>query len=135
MSAFNIPSQGMFPSSSIADMIQPPAIGISPKAGDGRSFSAHLTEAAIPPDVDVTFSRHAQRRIESRGIDLAPQDWVQLDQAIDLAHQKGAHDSLVLIDGKAFVVNVDNRTVITAMNSAESKGGVFTKIDSTVVMG
>jgi len=46
--------------------------------------------------------------------------------------RKGSKDSLVLIDDIAFVVNVRNRTVITAVNSNELKENVFTNIDGAV---
>ena len=37
------------------------------------------------------------------------------------------------MDELALVVSVRNRTVITAMSSDESKGNIFTSIDSTVI--
>ncbi len=42
-------------------------------------------------------------------------------------------DSLVLIDDKAFIVSINNRTVVTAMNGDVIKDNVFTNIDSTII--
>jgi len=49
------------------------------------------------------------------------------------AASKGSRDSLVLVDGTAFVVSVSNRTVITAVGSEQMKDNVFTNIDSAVI--
>jgi flagellar operon protein len=47
------------------------------------------------------------------------------------AREKGARESLVLLDELAFVVSIRNRTVITALQP--STEGVFTSIDSAVI--
>ena len=57
----------------------------------------------------------------------------KLDAAVSAAGNKGARESLVLMDELALVVSVRNRTVITAMSSDETKGNIFTSIDSTVI--
>jgi flagellar operon protein len=46
---------------------------------------------------------------------------------------KGSRDSLVLVDGTAFVVSVPNRTVITAVGSEHMREHIFTNIDSAVI--
>ena len=135
MSEITIPPRGgALPTPTISSFLNLPVTGLKPQASDGRSFSEHLAEVSTSKEVDVRFSAHAMRRLESRGIELPPKTWEQLDQAIDLARDKGAHDSLIMIEGNAFVVNIDNRTVVTAMDQIDKKGGVFTKIDSTIVM-
>lgn len=87
-----------------------------------------------PADVDVRFSAHAKERLEKRGIDLDESDIEQLDAAIDKAEEKGAHNSLIVMKGNAFVVNIDNRTVVTALDSSNASKNVFTQIDSAVVV-
>ena len=49
------------------------------------------------------------------------------------AAAKGGRDSLVLVDGTAFVVSVPNRTVVTAVDQAHMRDQVFTNIDSAVI--
>ena len=44
------------------------------------------------------------------------------------------NESLVLVDDLAFIVNVPNRTVITAMEQGETNSNVFTNIDGAVIM-
>ena len=81
----------------------------------------------------IRFSRHAVERMSSRGISLDGGKLSKLDAAVNAAGSKGARESLVLMDELALVVSVKNRTVITAMSSDETKGNVFTSIDSTVI--
>ena len=49
------------------------------------------------------------------------------------ASEKGIKDSLILIDQLAFIVNVPNNTVVTAMDQTENKSNVFTNIDGAVI--
>ena len=57
----------------------------------------------------------------------------RLEQAVDRAGQKGARDSLVLMDDLALLVNVRNRVVVTAVPQSSAKDNVFTNIDSVVI--
>jgi flagellar operon protein len=52
---------------------------------------------------------------------------------VDRAAAKGAGSSLVLMDGLALIVSVPKRVVITAVDEAGAKEGVFTNIDSAVI--
>jgi flagellar operon protein len=81
----------------------------------------------------LQFSKHALARVQRRGIELAPSTLGRLSQGVDRAASKGSRDSLVLVDGTAFVVSVSNRTVITAVGSEHMKDNVFTNIDSAVI--
>jgi flagellar operon protein len=40
----------------------------------------------------------------------------------------------VIVDDLAFIVNVPNKTVVTAMNSRETEENVFTNINGAVIM-
>jgi len=82
---------------------------------------------------ELKFSKHAQERLQSRNIDLTDQDKSQLTQAVTLAEQKGSQDSLVFLRDMAFIVNVKNRTVVTAIDQEHMKQNVFTNIDSAIV--
>lgn len=81
---------------------------------------------------DVKISKHAQMRMELRNVSLTEAQRQKLSNAIDKADAKGVRDTLVVMERMAFVVNVKNRTVITAMNSAEMRENVFTNIDGAV---
>jgi flagellar operon protein len=94
-------------------------------------FAHALREAAGT----LKFSAHAQSRMKSRNITLTPEAAAKLEQAVDGAKKKGAKDSLILLSDMAFIVNVPNRTVVTAMDGESVRENVFTNIDSTVVAG
>ena len=84
---------------------------------------------------ELHFSKHAQDRLSSRNISLNDTDMSHLKNAVDMAEQKGSQDSLVLLRDLAFIVNIKNRTVVTALDSKGSNNNVFTNIDSAVIAG
>jgi flagellar operon protein len=107
------------------------APGAQRKDGSGPSFADALTQAG--QSGQLQFSKHALARVERRGIDLDASTLGRLSQGVERAASKGSRDSLVLVDGTAFVVSVNNRTVITAVGSEHMKDNVFTNIDSAVI--
>jgi flagellar operon protein len=80
----------------------------------------------------LKFSAHAQSRISSREISMTQDDMKKLESAVEQAEQKGAKESLIMLDDKAFIVSVRNKTVITAMQQSAMRDNVFTNIDSAV---
>jgi flagellar operon protein len=95
-----------------------------------QSFAEVLEQAGSQP---LQFSRHALARVQRRGIELDSTTLGRLSEGVGRAASKGSRDSLVLVDGTAFVVSVSNRTVITAVGSEQMKDNVFTNIDSAVI--
>lgn len=83
---------------------------------------------------EIKFSKHAELRLQSRNINLTQTQKDKMKEAVEKAELKGVRDSLVLMDNLAFVVNIRNRTVITAANSNELKENVFTNIDGAVIV-
>lgn len=82
----------------------------------------------------VRLSQHAELRLRQRGITLQSDQLAKIDSAIDKAAAKGAKESLILLQDMAFIVNVKNRTVVTAMDGKSMKDNVFTQIDSAVIV-
>jgi len=80
----------------------------------------------------ISFSQHAIHRLKERGIQLTEPDVARLQAAVEKAADKGARESLVMMDNVAYVVSVVNRKVITAVDGACMKENVFTNIDSAV---
>lgn len=80
----------------------------------------------------LKFSNHASKRIESRELQLSETDMTKLEDAVNKAEAKGAKDSLVMMDNRAFIVNIPNKTVITALDVQKSSENIFTNIDSVV---
>ncbi|MBR1770987.1 MAG: flagellar protein [Lachnospiraceae bacterium] len=83
---------------------------------------------------DVHFSKHAAVRLSDRGINLSENQMERLNDGVRKAEQKGIKDSLVIVDELAFIVNVPNNTVVTAMDSTETEENVFTNINGAVIM-
>ena len=73
-------------------------------------------------------------RLNDRNITLSAEQNESLENAVKEADNKGVNESLVLVDDLAFIVNVPNRTVITAMEQGETNSNVFTNIDGAVIM-
>ena len=80
----------------------------------------------------LRFSNHAIKRLETRNIHLGEQEIKKIQSAVERAERKGSKDSLVLTRETAYIVNVTNRTVVTAMPIADSSENIFTNIDSVV---
>jgi len=90
------------------------------------------TKVNSGPD-DLTFSKHLSERMNLRKLDLSGDKLSRLNQAVKKVADKGARDSVVLLDNLAVLVNVSKRTVLTAIETQKMKDGVFTNIDSVVV--
>ena len=80
---------------------------------------------------ELRFSKHANERLANRNIDLTEEQKERLKEGVNRASSKGIRDSLVMVDNMAFIVNVTNRTVITAVGNGDDK--IFTNIDGAVV--
>lgn len=112
------------------DGVAPRGVGGANAPGPAEAFDVAL---ARMERAQLDFSKHAIKRIEQRGLDLAPERLARLEAAIGRAETKGGRDSLILLDELALVVNVRSRTVVTAMDEASRKEHVFTNIDSVVI--
>ena len=83
---------------------------------------------------ELKFSKHAAMRLENRNINLSEEQSQRLENGVQKASEKGIKESLVLIDSLAFIVNVPNKTVVTAMDQGESSDNIFTNIDGAVIV-
>lgn len=102
---------------------------------DGISFRDVLKQKTLQDPVqELKFSKHASGRLVDRGIELSDSQMERLTGGVRKAQQKGIKDSLVIVDELAFIVNVPNNTVVTAMDSTETDDNVFTNINGAVIM-
>ena len=100
--------------------------------GNHSSFSEILkSKQQAEPVSTLRFSKHANQRLASRNIDLSQSQLERLEASANKAKAKGIRESLVMIDDLAFIVNVPNKTVVTAVNHTEE--GIFTNIDGAVI--
>lgn len=108
--------------------------GRSDKTKDGFSFQEILNQKTIEDAAGgLRFSKHAAGRLVDRNIELTQKQMERLNDGTKKAQQKGIKDSLVIVDELAFIVNVPNHTVVTAMDSSEADENIFTNIDGAVI--
>jgi len=99
----------------------------------GKLFHEILEEKqADISGIQLKFSKHANERLASRNIDLTDEQSRRLLNGAKKASEKGIKESLVLVDDLAFIVNIKNNTVITAVNDGDEK--IFTNIDGAVII-
>ena len=106
------------------------------RSGSARgkgAFAEALERAAAGGETSVRFSTHAQRRMAVRSIHFGQRQLERLEEAVNKAASKGGRDSLILMDQLALIVNIKNRTVITAIHRSSCRENVFTNIDTVVV--
>jgi flagellar operon protein len=82
----------------------------------------------------VTFSKHANDRLASRNINLNDEQMLRLNNGVMQAKEKSINESLVMMDNIAFIVNIKNNTVITAIDQATNDSNIFTNIDGAVIV-
>ncbi|NNG66659.1 flagellar protein [Caldanaerobacter subterraneus] len=101
-----------------------------PQPSYGEGFKQVFEEKLA----EIKFSKHSLLRMEARNVKITPDEYKKLLEAVEKASSKGIKDSLIIMDNKAFVVNLKSRTVITAMDESMLKNSVFTNIDGAVII-
>ncbi|MCH5345073.1 MAG: flagellar protein [Acetatifactor sp.] len=104
------------------------------KTTEGLSFQEILAQKSKGETGSLRLSKHAANRLTDRGIELSIEQWQRLEGGARKAEQKGIKDSLVIVDDLAFIVNVPNQTIVTAMDSTQTDENVFTNINGAVIM-
>ncbi len=92
-----------------------------------KSFDRVLLDKAD----QIKFSRHAAKRLETRNISISEEQKARLEDAAEQAMEKGMTESLVMVDDLAFILNVRNKTIVTAVN--DTANAVFTNIDGAII--
>lgn len=101
--------------------------------GVGVSFGDMLQEQ-LQKNAGLQFSKHAQERIEKRGVQVTSTLMDSLNTAVEKARAKGAKDVVIIGENEAFIVNVPNNIVVTAMQGTDMKENIFTNIDSAMIL-
>lgn len=104
--------------------------------GEKTEFDAVLEKASEleKAGTGVKFSAHASQRLKDRKITLDQGMMSKVNDALNKAQGKGLEDALILTKDAALIVNVPNRTVVTAMDRMSLAGNVFTNIDGAIVL-
>jgi len=113
-----------------------PQARIPQRSQAGGGFGAMLQQelARQEQPQGVEFSKHAISRAQERGIEVTPDLMDQLAGSIIRAQAKGATNILAMDTEKAFIINVPNARVITAITQEEMKQNIFTNIDGAVFL-
>lgn len=93
-----------------------------------RMLRARLDERRI------ALSVHAADRMMRRGLQIDENTADNLQTAFELAEAKGSREALFLLDEMAVIASIPDRTVKTVLDRRAMAEGVFTRIDTTVVL-
>lgn len=108
------------------------------QTSENVSFKDILLQKTQPETLtkktELRFSKHAANRLTDRNISLSDEQLERLTDGAKRAEEKGIKESLVLVDSLAFIVNIPNSTVITALDRSETDDNVFTNIDGAVII-
>lgn len=118
-------SQGLVPQSTVTS-------GKTKSGEFGQMLQQQLQAQSQTPD--VTFSKHARTRAQERGIEITQSLIDQIKGGMIRAQAKGATNILAMDSEKAFIINVPNAKVITAISQDEMGESVFTNIDGAVFL-
>ncbi|MFP4017453.1 MAG: TIGR02530 family flagellar biosynthesis protein [Halanaerobiales bacterium] len=101
---------------------------------NGQAKFAEVFKQKLEETSNVKFSKHAKNRLISRNINLSEKDLNQLASGVKKAAEKGSRDSLIMVNNVAYLVSVQNKTVVTAVDDNSMEDRIFTNIDSAVFM-
>jgi len=103
-------------------------------AEKGSQSFAEVFQNSLKENPDLRFSAHALKRLDNRGIELDQPAIHRLQEGVKKMETKGAKNSLILMDDNAFIVNIKNHVVVTALEKNSTAGNVFTNIDGVAIM-
>ena len=141
----NISNNGFSSIEQVAGQLSKKSANVSINSQDKVSFQDILNQkksiAAVIDESKSTseasglkFSKHAGERLADRNIKLTEEQMQRLEDGVFKAGKKGINESLVLMDDMAFIVNVKNSTVVTAMSQSSNEENIYTNIDGAVVI-
>lgn len=93
-----------------------------------------ILDIQINKEKSFVISKHAVERLQERNINFNEADMMNINQGINKAQEKGSKESLILYKDTALITSIKNRTIITAVDKDDTKGNVFTNIDSVVIL-
>lgn len=82
----------------------------------------------------IKLSVHAAKRLNERNLQMDGDEFVKLKSAIDKLRTKGGRESLIITNKAAYIVDINNNKVVTAIDKESINENVFTKIDSTMIL-
>lgn len=102
------------------------------RSGSGDLHTGSRQHSAATSE--LVFSRHADRRLRDRHLQISTTLMEQLITAVDSLARKGSRSALIMTEQLALLVSVSNRTVITVIANEQLKQQLFTDIDSALFL-
>ena len=105
-----------------------------PKEGASSEFKNLLEETIQEKPVHggINLSSHAVKRLQERNIDFRGDEYMKVKEAMGKLREKGGQNSLIVSDQAAYIVDVRNNKLVTAVDKESMSENIFTKIDSTM---
>lgn len=100
----------------------------------GELTKSEWQAPSLPEGFPLKLSAHAEKRLFSRNIDLASLPSSMLDERLGEAERRGSKSALVVNGEASLLVNVADRTVITAFTPDDLGARVITNIDSVIFL-
>ncbi|MFA9456089.1 TIGR02530 family flagellar biosynthesis protein [Halalkalibacter sp. AB-rgal2] len=82
----------------------------------------------------LVFTKHAKNRMESRGISIDDNKWIEIENKVVEARKKGIKESVVITEDATLLINAQTHTIITALNRNEAKSQIFSNINGTILI-
>ena len=103
---------------------------------DREEFNKLLKEEinGIRGQHGINVSVHAAKRLKERSISADSDEFFKLKGAMEKLKSKGGQDSLVITSKAAYILDVNNNKIVTAIDKDSMAQNVFTKIDSTLIV-
>jgi flagellar operon protein len=104
------------------------------RPGQSSDFKALLNEQVSHANIDhgIKLSTHAAKRLHERNIEVDSGEYIKLKDAMSKLRAKGSKDSLVITPKAAYILDVGNNKIVTAIDKGSLSENIFTKIDSTL---
>lgn len=112
-------------------------IGNSPKKKDVNRLpkpQKDFKEVLSQIESGVKVSKHAEKRLMMRNVNLNSAQLERVGQAMDRAKAKGIKDALIMLDGNALIASISNKTIITAAKQDDLDSRIITNIDGAIVL-
>ncbi len=111
-----------------------PATKSIDKAATGEKSFRDILADRVKETTRLRFSAHAVRRLDERQINLSSNNLNRLENGLNRIEEKGGRSSLILMDDMAYIVSVNNKTVVTLLKTDAMTNNVFTNIDSVAIV-
>lgn len=92
--------------------IPPQSKQVNQKKAVQQSFQTILENQKA----ELKVSKHAQKRLDERNIQISPSQWNEIHEKMLEAKQKGVTDSVIVTKDAVLVASTKNHTIITALD-------------------